>query len=473
MPSVAPAPASVPPIAISPTQGRAATGAARTSSAAKAAGKTTASDAAPEAGSGADTGKQGQGESLSGLFAELIQSFGTASELKVPEENKSLPGPPKQSALQGSPLFSHHFKALNGAVDEQPGSPQANPAVPGNQSSSTEPDQAPVNGKRNLLTIPRIASPKEGILFPIATAQAVPATRPALIAFAPIRESGELHKSPSTVVRPQESRPISGSVSVGSILEISIRRASDTPPPASATVAEGKPAKTAAPGKSAPPTASAADKLTASPAEAEPVSPDLKPAAHSGGIEAAAPSLPVIRASELQGHTNPAPPTPIQPLTTKSGEISPVPIPANEVVPGPRLQPDSRPEPAPSHATAPETEPARPDAAQPLRSLSLEFAPEGAGDLRLRLSERSGEVHISVHSSDPSWSGRLHEGIHDLVGSLANAGYDADAWTPSQGQQQQQHRQPEDNSGSRQKNGSGGEGGYFGSLLQLSSEESQ
>ena len=82
--------------------------------------------------------------------------------------------------------------------------------------------------------------------------------------------------------------------------------------------------------------------------------------------------------------------------------------------------------------------PERAESTQPLRSLALEFTPDGANDVKLRLSEHAGEVHVSVHSADPALSGRLHDGINDLVGSLSSAGYDAEAWTPSQGRQQQQ-----------------------------------
>jgi hypothetical protein len=83
---------------------------------------------------------------------------------------------------------------------------------------------------------------------------------------------------------------------------------------------------------------------------------------------------------------------------------------------------------------------------QQIKSVSLEFSPDGAGDVKLRVSERGGEVHISLHSSDASLSGKIHEGVHDLVGSLSSAGYDAEAWTPGQGhhgaQQQQEQRKP-------------------------------
>jgi hypothetical protein len=81
--------------------------------------------------------------------------------------------------------------------------------------------------------------------------------------------------------------------------------------------------------------------------------------------------------------------------------------------------------------------------AQPLKSVTLEFAPDGAGDVKLRVTERAGEVHISLHSSDTSLGGKLHEGVHDLVGSLSKAGYEADAWTPGQGHSGNQRQQEE------------------------------
>ena len=84
--------------------------------------------------------------------------------------------------------------------------------------------------------------------------------------------------------------------------------------------------------------------------------------------------------------------------------------------------------------------------AQPLRSLSLEFAPDGAQDVRVRLAERAGDIHISLHSTDPALSGRLSDGVHELVGTLANAGYDAQAWTHGQGRQNhgEQNQAPPD-----------------------------
>jgi hypothetical protein len=84
--------------------------------------------------------------------------------------------------------------------------------------------------------------------------------------------------------------------------------------------------------------------------------------------------------------------------------------------------------------------------AQPLRSLSVEFAPDGAQDVRVRLAERAGDIHISLHSNDPALSGRLSDGVHELVGTLANAGYDAQGWGHSQSRQShsEQNQAPPD-----------------------------
>jgi hypothetical protein len=129
--------------------------------------------------------------------------------------------------------------------------------------------------------------------------------------------------------------------------------------------------------------------------------------------------------------------TPVVPVAaTASGPVAPA---------APPVRHTSQEPPAPRSAAAEEPIVKEPEK-QALKSVSLEFSPDGAGDVRLRVSERAGEVHISLHTSDPSLSGRIHEGVHDLVGTLTHAGYDAEAWTPGQGggkqQQEQQRRQP-------------------------------
>ena len=107
--------------------------------------------------------------------------------------------------------------------------------------------------------------------------------------------------------------------------------------------------------------------------------------------------------------------------------------------------------------------------AQPLRSISIEFTPDGAQDVRVRLAERAGDVHISLHSTDPVLTGRLTDGVHDLVGTLTSAGYDAQAWTPEQGKQNQ--RQYEDPRRTRQANSDESGGEEFGAVMQQPIQE--
>jgi hypothetical protein len=76
----------------------------------------------------------------------------------------------------------------------------------------------------------------------------------------------------------------------------------------------------------------------------------------------------------------------------------------------------------------------------PVRALAIEFRPDGVHDVRVRLAEHAGEVHVSVHSADPVLTQDLREGVTGLAATLTQAGYDARAWTPDQGQRQQQPR---------------------------------
>jgi hypothetical protein len=80
---------------------------------------------------------------------------------------------------------------------------------------------------------------------------------------------------------------------------------------------------------------------------------------------------------------------------------------------------------------------------QPVRSVALEFTPDGARDVRVRFSERAGEVHVSLHSTDPSITKGLRDGVTDLASILANAGYDARTWASG--------GQPQDNPQARQE----------------------
>ncbi len=99
----------------------------------------------------------------------------------------------------------------------------------------------------------------------------------------------------------------------------------------------------------------------------------------------------------------------------------------------------------------------------------MEFTPDGAGDIKVRLSERAGDVHISLHGTDPSLAGRVREGVSDLVGSLAKAGYDAEAWTPGEGRQGQ--RQQSDQRQSLRKAAAGANAAEFNGILQQPIQE--
>lgn len=113
-------------------------------------------------------------------------------------------------------------------------------------------------------------------------------------------------------------------------------------------------------------------------------------------------------------------------------------------------------------AEAPVHEPAAPEKAQPaqLRSLSLEFTPDGARDVRVRIAERAGEVHVSLHSSDPGVARDLRNGAADLSSTLTQAGYDAQTWTS--GRQQQNPQQQRDEQPSRQSNANAGREDFDG-----------
>jgi hypothetical protein len=154
-------------------------------------------------------------------------------------------------------------------------------------------------------------------------------------------------------------------------------------------------------------------------------------------------------------------PAAIEATPAQLAQMSTIAIPPSPVNPPQAININASSAPAPppqAHAAHLPDEPAsrQPEQnAQPLRSLSLEFAPDGAQDVRVRVAERAGDVHISLHSTDPALSGRLSDGVHELVGTLANAGYDAQAWTHGQGRQnhsEQNQAPPDDTRRNRRDN---------------------
>lgn len=127
--------------------------------------------------------------------------------------------------------------------------------------------------------------------------------------------------------------------------------------------------------------------------------------------------------------------------------------------------------PAPTVSSAlpvPEPAPAEPKAQAPMRTLALEFTPDGAHDIKVRLSEHSGDVHVSLHGTDPVLAGRVREGMSDLVGALSKAGYDAHAWSPGQGGQSSRRPPEQEKAGQRKSSASTEE---FSGMLQIPIEE--
>ena len=143
-------------------------------------------------------------------------------------------------------------------------------------------------------------------------------------------------------------------------------------------------------------------------------------------------------------------------VTPSHGAGSNVPVPAAAHTPvqtsqtAPQAKADAPPAPTPSGRTEDLAEAGKPQQ-QPLRSMSLEFTPDGAREVRVRLSERGGDVHISLHSTDAALSGRLRDGVQDLAGALNHAGYNADAWASGRDDRQQQQQQRDADQQQRQQ----------------------
>jgi hypothetical protein len=121
---------------------------------------------------------------------------------------------------------------------------------------------------------------------------------------------------------------------------------------------------------------------------------------------------------------------------------------------------------ASAHVEEPLPEPQKPPS-PPLRSISIEFTPDGARDVRVRLGEHAGDVHISLHSTDAALTSKLSDGVHDLVGTLTNAGYDAQAWTPGQ----ERHARPQYEGPRRpRRSNDNRDTGEFGAILKQPKE---
>ena len=108
---------------------------------------------------------------------------------------------------------------------------------------------------------------------------------------------------------------------------------------------------------------------------------------------------------------------------------------------------------------APESEaPSRPG--ESVRDISLRLTNAEQGSVQVRLSERAGELHISVRTPDVGLTRGLRDGLPDLMGRLQVNGYRAETWQPGgNGSNAGQGRSQDApaNGGSQQRQGGGGQ----------------
>jgi hypothetical protein len=75
-----------------------------------------------------------------------------------------------------------------------------------------------------------------------------------------------------------------------------------------------------------------------------------------------------------------------------------------------------------------QNEPAEPTATA-VRDISLNLSNKDQS-VQVRLSERGGELHVTVRTPDSTLTHGMREGLSDLVGRLERGGYRAETWQP-------------------------------------------
>jgi hypothetical protein len=97
-------------------------------------------------------------------------------------------------------------------------------------------------------------------------------------------------------------------------------------------------------------------------------------------------------------------------------------------------------------------------AGQSVRDISLKLTNKDQSSVQVRLSERAGELHVSVRTPDAGLTRGLREGLSDLVGRLEQSGYRAETWRPADNAstaQDQRHENPPQQHSSQQQNAGG------------------
>ncbi|HUP03972.1 MAG TPA: hypothetical protein VMU19_08285 [Bryobacteraceae bacterium] len=111
-------------------------------------------------------------------------------------------------------------------------------------------------------------------------------------------------------------------------------------------------------------------------------------------------------------------------------------------------------------------------ASSALKDLTLQVGQAGAQKVEVRLTQRSGELHVAVRTGDSDLARGLQQDLPDLVSRLKTAGLRADAWQPggsavsggpslesrASSSDSQKGDSQQDFSGSRQQQGEGRQG---------------
>lgn len=82
----------------------------------------------------------------------------------------------------------------------------------------------------------------------------------------------------------------------------------------------------------------------------------------------------------------------------------------------------------------PQDENAKPSGER-VNDVSLRLTGKDQSPVQVRLTERGGELHVSVRTQDAGLTHGLRDGLSDLVGRLEHSGYRAETWQPANNRQ--------------------------------------
>jgi hypothetical protein len=98
-----------------------------------------------------------------------------------------------------------------------------------------------------------------------------------------------------------------------------------------------------------------------------------------------------------------------------------------------------------------------------VRDIAIQLTNKDQGTVQVRLSERAGELRVSVRTPDVGLSRGLRDGVSELVGRLDHSGYRTETWQPSDGKGSsggdQGHESPPQGGSSHGQHGGGSQSG--------------